>query len=123
MGRALEEYLQGSTLGEFLARLSLVKTFEQHLTTDIRARAVLKLPPRRRDSALRCVLYNTYHYYHQFKSAVETEIENERATPAMKLEDHAKLAKWENRGYHFMKQQAESNERVLHKHVRQFDRA
>ena len=121
--RALEEYLQGSTLGEFLARLSLVKTFEQHLTTDIRARAVLKLPPRRGDSALRCVLYNTYHYYHQFKSAVETEIENERATPAMKLEDHAKLAKWENRGYHFMKQQAESNERVLHKHVRQFDRA
>ena len=54
---------------------------------------------------------------------METEIENERATPAMKLEDHAKLAKWENRGYHFMKQQAESHERVLHKHVRQFDRA
>ena len=121
--RALEEYLQGSTLGEFLARLSLVKTFEHHLTADIRARAALNLLPRRGDAALRCVLHNTYRYYHQFKPAVETEIENERATPARKLEDHAKLAKWENRGYHFMKQQAESNERVLHKHVRQFDRA
>jgi len=121
--RALEEYLQGSTLGEFLARLSLVKTFEHHLTADIRARAALNLPPRRGDAALRCVLHNTYRYYHQFKPVVETEIENERATPARKLEDHAKLAKWENRGYHFMKQQAESNERVLHKHVRQFDRA
>ena len=121
--RALEEYLQGSTLGEFLARLSLVKTFEFHLTADIRARASLNLPPRLGDNALRCVLHNTYRYYYQFKSIVEGEIEKERATPARKLEDHAKLAKWENRGYHFMKQQAESNERVLHKHVRTFDRA
>ena len=43
------------------------------------------------------------------KGGGEGEIEKERATPARKLEDHAKLAKRENRGYHFMKQQAESN--------------
>ena len=61
--RALEEYLQGSTLGEFLARLSLVKTFEHHLTADIRARAALNLLPRRGDAALRCVLHNTCLLY------------------------------------------------------------
>ena len=67
------------------------------------------------------VLYNTWRYYVQFLPAVARQVEAARAPCAQKLRDHAKLAKWEDRGYHAMKTQGEANQRSLHKFVRVFD--
>ena len=74
-----------------------------------------------RETALACVLYNTWRYYAQFLPSMQRRVEAARQPAAKKLRDHAKLAKWEDRGYHAMKTSGESNQRSMHKFVRAFD--
>ena len=118
---ALEEYLQGSTIGEFDARLELVWCFYAEMDVETRACLARGAVATKRDDALRAVLYNVWRYYAQFQPVVETHVESIRKPCETKLRDHAKLAKWEDRGYHAMKVQGEANQRSLHKFVRAFD--
>ena len=146
---ALEEYVQGSTIGEFRARLDLLWQFHADLAVESRAAAAEKDETDdarangssidedededangssigaagAREAALSNVLYNTWRYYVQFLPAVAKQVEAARAPAAQKLRDHAKLAKWEDRGYHAMKTSGEANQRSLHKFVRAFDTA
>jgi len=118
---ALEEYLQGSTIGEFDARLELVWCFYAEMDVETRACVARGDAATKRDAALRAVLYNVWRYYAQFQPVVEAHVESIRKPCETKLRDHAKLAKWEDRGYHAMKVQGEANQRSLHKFVRAFD--
>ena len=121
---ALEEYVQGSTIGEFRARLDLLWQF--HADMAVERVSIQSINPENnaggaREGALSNVLYNTWRYYVQFLPAVARQVEAARAPCAQKLREHAKLAKWEDRGYHAMKTQGEANQRSLHKFVRAFD--
>ena len=120
MTLALEEYVQGSTIGEFRARLDLLWQFHADMAVEHRS---IRSASRGNGGgrALSNVLYNTWRYYVQFLPAVARQVEAARAPCAQKLRDHAKLAKWEDRGYHAMKTQGEANQRSLHKFVRAFD--
>ena len=118
---ALEEYLQGSTIGEFDARLELVWCFYAEMDVEMRACIARGDVASKRDAALRAILYNVWRYYAQFQPVVEAHVESIRKPCETKLRDHAKLAKWEDRGYHAMKVQGEANQRSLHKFVRAFD--
>ena len=152
---ALEEYVQGSTIGEFRARLDLLWQFHADMAVEAEARAaegarvsdVSKTFQTRtrdgdpddddddadtsvavspsglgsRERALSSVLYNTWRYYAQFAPAMQRRVEAARQPAAKKLRDHARLAKWEDRGYHAMKTSGEANQRSMHKFVRAFD--
>ena len=118
---ALEEYVQGSTIGEFRARLDLLWQFHADMAVERRSIRSAARGNGAREAALSNVLYNTWRYYVQFLPAVARQVEAARAPCAQKLRDHAKLAKWEDRGYHAMKTQGEANQRSLHKFVRAFD--
>ena len=118
---ALEEYVQGSTIGEFRARLDLLWQFHADMAVEHRSIRSTSRGNGAREAALSNVLYNTWRYYVQFLPAVARQVEAARAPCAQKLRDHAKLAKWEDRGYHAMKTQGEANQRSLHKFVRAFD--
>ena len=120
---ALEEYLQGSTIGEFETRLELIWCFFAELEVETRACKARGASTSSHDDALCAVLYNIWRYYSQFSSVVDKHIETIRKPCEIKLRDHAKLAKWEDRGYHAMKVQGEANQRSLHKFVRAFDTA
>ena len=121
--KALEEYLQGSTLGEFDTRLELIWCFYAEMEVEIRACSARGATATKQDDALCAVLYNVWRYYSQFQAVIEKQIETVRKPCETKLRDHAKLAKWEDRGYHAMKVQGEANQRSLHKFVRAFDTA
>lgn len=121
--KALEEYLQGSTLGEFDTRLELIWCFYAEMEVEIRAFSARGAATTKQDKALCAVLYNVWRYYSQFQAVIEKHIEMVRKPCETKLRDHAKLAKWEDRGYHAMKVQGEANQRSLHKFVRAFDTA
>jgi len=115
---ALEEYVQGCTIGEFRARLDLLWQFHADLSVEARAAATATAAANdggdgdgdgegdaasgrkgtARELALANVLYNTWRYYVQFLPAVMKRVELARAPAAWKLKDHAKLAKWEDRG-------------------------
>jgi len=114
---ALEEYVQGCTIGEFRARLDLLWQFHADLSVEARAAATAAAAANAdvddndegdaaasgrkgaaRELALANVLYNTWRYYVQFLPAVMKRVELARAPAARKLKDHAKLAKWEDRG-------------------------
>ena len=92
---ALEEDLQGSTIGEFDARLELVWCFYAEMDVETRACLARGAVATKRDDALRAVLYNVWRYYAQFQPVVETHVESIRKPCETKLRDHAKLAKWE----------------------------
>ena len=143
---ALEEYVQGSTIGEFRARLDLLWQFFADLAVEAEvlrregvgqdndddgtddsvefeaAQGYSKAHASgAREAALAHILYNTWRYYAQFLPSLQRKVEAARQPAAKKLRDHAKLAKWEDRGYHAMKTSGESNQRSMHKFVRAFD--
>jgi len=120
---ALEEYLQSSTIGEFDARLELIWCFYAEMEVEIRSCAARGVYTTKHDAALCAVLYNIWRYYSQFQSTVAKHVDSVRKPCESKLRNHAKLAKWEDRGYHAMKVQGEANQRSLHKFVRAFDTA
>jgi len=120
---ALEEYLQSSTIGEFDTRLELIWCFYAEMEVEIRSCKARGVNVTKHDDALCAVLYNIWRYYSQFQSTITKHIDSVRKPCETKLRDHAKLAKWEDRGYHAMKVQGEANQRSLHKFVRAFDTA
>ena len=131
---ALEEYVQASTIGEFRARLDLLWQFHADADVEARTRRREEGPAGggdgsgvsgggARERQLSNVLYNTWRYYAQFAPVVSRKVEAARAPAAQKLRDHARLAKWEDRGYHAMKTSGEANQRSLHKFVRAFDQS
>ena len=120
---ALEEYLQGSTIGEFDTRLELIWCFYAEFEVEIRACRARGSKTTKQDDALCAVLHNVWRYYSQFQNVIDKHVEAIRKPCEIKLRDHAKLAKWEDRGFHAMKVQGEANQRSLHKFVRAFDTA
>ena len=129
---ALEEYVQGSTIGEFRARLDLLWQFFADLAVEAEvlrregvgqdndddgtddsvefeaAQGYSKAHASgAREAALAHILYNTWRYYAQFLPSLQRKVEAARQPAAKKLRDHAKLAKWEDRGYHAMKTSGE----------------
>ena len=120
---ALEEYLQACTLGEFHTRLELVWCFYAEIDVEIRAAKARGARVMKQDAALCAIMYNVWRYYAQFEDVIDKHIDSIRKPSEIKLRDHAKLAKWEDRGYHAMKVQGEANQRSLHKFVRAFDTA
>ena len=89
---ALEEYVQGSTIGEFRARLDLLWQFHADMAVEHRSIRSASRGNGAREGALSNVLYNTWRYYVQFLPAVARQVEAARAPCAQKLRDHAKLA-------------------------------
>ena len=118
----------GGAIGEFRARLDLLWQFHADMAVDARAAAAAAAAAGgddarggdsdddddvdvgsrpmistaaaggARELALSNVLYNTWRYYVQFAPTVANRVEAARAPAAQKLRDHAKLAKWEDRG-------------------------
>ncbi|EIE25917.1 hypothetical protein COCSUDRAFT_12734, partial [Coccomyxa subellipsoidea C-169] len=65
------------------------------------------------------ILENVHAYYNQFSPLVDKAIKDSLAPIEKRLEDFVKLAKWEDRGYHSLKQSTEKAQRQLHKLQRQ----
>ncbi|KAG7670517.1 hypothetical protein KSW81_003079 [Nannochloris sp. 'desiccata'] len=119
---AIEQFIQGSPLGEYKTRLNLLKSFQGQILASLLSLSVLEnededfvAAKKQRNTFLAAILSNMHRYYSQFIPAVEKAVAAGLAPSEKDLRDFVKLAKWEDRGYYAMKASTEKAQRHLHK--------
>lgn len=109
---ALDLLLRGSPLGEFEARLALLRAFavEAH-TTHIDDGGSGPGPVGR-------MLRLLVQYYMQFLPAVRARLQRVRAPLQQKLKDEARLCRWDDQTFHALRESAAKSHRRLAKLLR-----
>ncbi|CAJ0966002.1 unnamed protein product [Ranitomeya imitator] len=110
--KTLQAFIEGSTLGEFQARLHMILVFHCH---------VLLVPQTPRKDSLCSLLWNLYHYYKQFLPSVEARIHELRKPVEKELKDFVKISKWNDVSFWSVKQSVEKTHRTLFKHIKKFE--
>ncbi|XP_030578137.1 midasin [Archocentrus centrarchus] len=110
----LQAFMEGSTLGEFHARLDMVLSFHCH---------VLLVPSQPGREPLSSLLWNLYKYYNQFSECVQTKITQHRQTIEKELKDFVEICKWNDVSFWSIKQSVEKTHRTLFKFIKKFEEA
>ncbi|KAL2649174.1 hypothetical protein R1flu_017302 [Riccia fluitans] len=113
---SMEEFMQASTLGEFRARLQLVRAFYGHFTQNRVAGQ-----SRHLREAISNLLYNVLKYYSQFLPTLDKILACEKAVIERELKDFVRLSKWDDRSYYTLSLSSEKTHRKLHKFVKKYD--
>ncbi|XP_057208356.1 midasin isoform X2 [Triplophysa rosa] len=108
----LQAFIEGSTLGEFHTRLSMLLGFHCH---------VLLAPKQEGNDSLCSLLWNLYKYYSQFKDSIQTKISQLRSPIEKELKDFVKISKWNDVSFWSIKQSVEKTHRTLFKFVKKFE--
>ncbi|KAM4522940.1 midasin [Odontesthes bonariensis] len=110
----LQAFVEGSTLGEFQTRLSMLLSFHCHL---------LLLPKQPGQDSLSNLLWNLHKYYSQFSDCVQAKITQLRQPIEKELKDFCKISKWNDVSFWSVKQSVEKTHRTLFKFVKKFEEA
>ncbi|KAJ7398225.1 hypothetical protein BTVI_127123 [Pitangus sulphuratus] len=108
----LQAFIEGSTLGEFHARLQALLVFHCH---------VLLMPQVAEKDVLCSILWNLYHYYKQFSACVEARITELRQPIEKELKEFVKISKWNDVSFWAIKQSVEKIRRTLFKFMKKFE--
>uniref|UniRef100_A0A8C3BNE5 Midasin n=1 Tax=Cairina moschata TaxID=8855 RepID=A0A8C3BNE5_CAIMO len=108
----LQAFIEGSTLGEFHARLQMLLDFHCH---------VLLMPQVPEKDILCSILWNLYNYYKQFSECVETRITELRQPIEKELKEFVKISKWNDVSFWAIKQSVEKTRRTLFKFMKKFE--
>lgn len=107
--KALDEFMQGATLGSYMARLQLLRAF---------AADVADVPQA---AQLHNILSNLAEFYAQFGPGIAREQAQRRAPLEKELKDVVKLSKWNDLNYFALKQSADKSHRTLGRFLRKYD--
>ncbi|KAM9355690.1 midasin [Pholidichthys leucotaenia] len=110
----LKAFIEGSTLGEYHTRLTMLLSFHCHL---------LLLPSQPGQDHLSSLLWNLHQYYSQFSESILNRISQLRAPIEKELKDFVKISKWNDVSFWAIKQSVEKTHRTLFKFVRKFEEA
>ncbi|XP_076466261.1 midasin-like [Babylonia areolata] len=108
---SLKQFMEGSSIGEFCARVDILQAFHQHLVHT-------EASPQR--DRLLPLLWNLHQFYNQFRVPVEEEITRLRAPVEKELKGFVKIARWSEMNYWALKASTEKTHRTVHKHARTF---
>ncbi|KAK7809871.1 hypothetical protein U0070_007727 [Myodes glareolus] len=108
----LQAFIEGSSLGEFHARLQMLLVFHCH---------VLLMPQIEGKDSLCSVLWNLYHYYKQFLDPVQAKIVELRSPIEKELKEFVKISKWNDVSFWSIKQSVEKTHRTLFKYMKKFE--
>ncbi|NXI53175.1 MDN1 protein, partial [Chloroceryle aenea] len=108
----LQAFIEGSTLGEFHARLQVLLVFHCH---------VLLMPQVAEKDVLCNILWNLYNYYKQFSECVEARIAELRQPIEKELKEFVKISKWNDVSFWAIKQSVEKIRRTLFKFMKKFE--
>ncbi|KFR09321.1 Midasin, partial [Nipponia nippon] len=108
----LQAFIEGSTLGEFHARLQALLVFHCH---------VLLMPQVAEKDVLCSILWNLYNYYKQFSECVEARITELRQPIEKELKEFVKISKWNDVSFWAIKQSVEKIRRTLFKFMKKFE--
>ncbi|XP_076872534.1 midasin isoform X2 [Brachyhypopomus gauderio] len=110
----LQAFMEGSTLGEFHARLAMLLAFHCHLL----------LAPKQEGHDLLCsLLWNLHKYYAQFSESVQARITQLRTPIEKELKDFVKISRWNDVSFWSVKQSVEKTHRTLFRFTRKFEMA
>ncbi|XP_016427493.1 midasin-like [Sinocyclocheilus rhinocerous] len=110
----LQAFIEGSTLGEFSVRLSMLFGFHCH---------VLLAPKQEGCDSLCSLLWNLYKYYTLFSESIQAKITQLRSPIEKELKDFVKISKWNDVSFWSIKQSVEKTHRTLFKFVKKFETA
>ncbi|KAE8602908.1 hypothetical protein XENTR_v10014171 [Xenopus tropicalis] len=110
--KTLQAFIEGSTLGEFQSRLTLLLVFHCH---------VLLIPQSPKKDSLCSVLWNLYHYYKQFASTVQARITELRNPLEKELKEFVKISRWNDVSFWSVKQSVDKTHRTLFKYMKKFE--
>uniref|UniRef100_A0A8C0ZFS4 Midasin n=1 Tax=Cyanistes caeruleus TaxID=156563 RepID=A0A8C0ZFS4_CYACU len=108
----LQAFIEGSTLGEFHARLQVLLVFHCH---------VLLMPQVAEKDVLCSILWNLYNYYKQFSECVEAKIAELRHPIEKELKEFVKISRWNDVSFWAIKQSVEKIRRTLFKFMKKFE--
>ncbi|NXB28427.1 MDN1 protein, partial [Eulacestoma nigropectus] len=108
----LQAFIEGSTLGEFHARLQALLVFHCH---------VLLMPQVAEKDILCSILWNLYNYYKQFSECVEAKITELRQPIEKELKEFVKISRWNDVSFWAIKQSVEKIRRTLFKFMKKFE--
>ncbi|NWZ60294.1 MDN1 protein, partial [Haliaeetus albicilla] len=108
----LQAFIEGSTLGEFHARLQALLVFHCH---------VLLMPQVAEKDILCSILWNLYNYYKQFSECIEARITELRQPIEKELKEFVKISKWNDVSFWAIKQSVEKIRRTLFKFMKKFE--
>ncbi|XP_010137971.1 PREDICTED: midasin-like, partial [Buceros rhinoceros silvestris] len=108
----LQAFIEGSTLGQFHARLQALLVFHCH---------VLLMPQVAGKDVLYSILWNLYNYYKQFSECVEARITELRQPIEKELKEFVKISKWNDVSFWAIKQSVEKIRRTLFKFMKKFE--
>ncbi|XP_034018727.1 midasin-like [Thalassophryne amazonica] len=111
---SLQAFIEGSTLGEFHTRLSMLFSFYCHL---------LLVPDQPGREPLSSLLWNLHKYYAQFSESVKNRISQLRQPIEKELKDFVKISRWNDVSFWSIKQSVEKTHRTLFKFVKKFEEA
>uniref|UniRef100_A0A8C9MGW1 Midasin n=1 Tax=Serinus canaria TaxID=9135 RepID=A0A8C9MGW1_SERCA len=108
----LQAFIEGSSLGEFQARLQVLLVFHCH---------VLLMPQVAEKDVLCSILWNLYNYYKQFSECVEAKITELRQPIEKELKEFVKISRWNDVSFWAIKQSVEKIRRTLFKFMKKFE--
>lgn len=109
----LDQYLRGSTLGQYQARLDLVHSFVLYLKA-------MRAPCQQQQQRAELILNNVYRFFSQFTSVIEGRLDGKRNIIEKEIADYVKLASWKDTNVHALKVSASKTHRKLHRCLRKY---
>jgi hypothetical protein len=133
--RMVREFVEGSSLGDFDARLEVLRVVLAVVRSRFALFAATHTHPapdgsgagsgeEARRAALLCgVLGNALLFYAQFRGVVAAALAEKVGVIEQGLKDLVKICKWENRDYGAMRMNMDRSHRQLHKLLRKYEEA
>ena len=113
----IDQFMHTSPLGQFLARIQLLRDFEHHLRVLSQQDEVSSHVDFARVAR---ILHHTRNHYHQFSASVEDRFSRDRATQEGDIQGFIKLASWRDTNVRALQQSARKTHRQLYKSIRNF---
>ncbi|CAB1097864.1 unnamed protein product [Ectocarpus sp. CCAP 1310/34] len=121
----LDDFLRTSSIGEFFARLQMLRAFAAQLGSSSNGGTIGSCDDYEtcttRAQALGIVVQGLWQYYSQFSEEVENARALVRKSIEKKLKEEAKLAKWDEQTYYSLAESSEKSHRKLFQLVSQYD--
>ncbi|KAF9965374.1 hypothetical protein BGZ70_004971, partial [Mortierella alpina] len=126
----LDQFLQASSVGDFLPRMDLLKTFHRHL--QVRGELTLAARQKRHKDGLSDgvkeavaskvadAVWNVHQYYAQFIENVQTYVTTLKKPIEKDMKEHVKIASWKDTNIHALKTSALKTHRRLNKLLRKY---
>jgi len=108
----LRQFMESSNLGQFVARLKMLKAFACHVATT-------RTPDHDHDKLLR-LLWHSLLFYGQFESAVVQYIACLRRPIERRVRDFVKIMRWNDVNYYALKEAVHKAQSTLHRHMKEW---